>query len=79
MWVAAGVLRVRPVLYGMATVSAVLSALLLLQFERNPRGVLVGGFTGGNGSTLSFFIGVTLVGLVLGGVPRRTNAIPASD
>ena len=37
--VAAGVLRIRPVLDGVTAVSAVLSALLVFQFERNPRGV----------------------------------------
>ena len=79
---AAGLTRVRLVALGASDIAAVLAVLLLFQFEHNLKGVLVGGFTGGNGSTLSFLLGLTLAGLVLGGmasiVTRKRVATPAA-
>lgn len=68
MLVAAGATRVRPVTLVVTAVSAVLAMLLLFQFERNPRGALEGGFTGGNGSTFSFMLGLALAALVISGL-----------
>lgn len=66
--IAAGLSRIRFIALVVSAVAGLLAVLLLFQFERNPKGVLVGGFTGGNGSTFSFVLGLTLVGAVLGGV-----------
>ena len=71
---AAGLTKVRLALLGVTAVAGALAVLLLFQFERNPKGVLVGGFTGGNGSTFSFLLGLALTGAVLGGLATIRSA-----
>jgi thiosulfate dehydrogenase (quinone) large subunit len=50
---------------------ALIVVSLLVGFRRDAQGQTVGGFVGGNGSTLSLFLGLTIGSLLLAGVTGR--------
>ena len=75
----AGLSRARVAALAASLVAALLAVLVLFQFNRNPKGVLEGGFLGGNGSTLSFLLGLALAGAVIGGAATLRRGMVSKD